>query len=111
MNAIVHHGELDDGTFFLPKPFTPASLAANVHEVVDHAASWTEKGSEVTLPIGQSVRDLRYDRQGGPVQSEDDRSPGRGEDFSLHTYHFVGPGMPGVVRSFVKTRNLDFHRP
>ena len=34
-NAIVHHVEIDSGTFFLPKPFTPASLAAKVREVLD----------------------------------------------------------------------------
>ncbi|HUL76163.1 MAG TPA: ATP-binding protein [Vicinamibacteria bacterium] len=34
-NAIVHHGELDADASFLPKPFTPASLAAKVREVLD----------------------------------------------------------------------------
>jgi CheY-like chemotaxis protein len=34
-NAIVHHVELDGGTFFLAKPFTPAALAAKVREVLD----------------------------------------------------------------------------
>jgi PAS domain S-box-containing protein len=36
-NAIVHRGVLDAGTFFIQKPFTPASLAAKVREVLNHA--------------------------------------------------------------------------
>jgi len=35
-NAIVHKGLLDPGIWFLPKPFTPATLAAKVREVLDH---------------------------------------------------------------------------
>jgi two-component system cell cycle sensor histidine kinase/response regulator CckA len=34
-DAIVHHGVLDPGTALLEKPFTPASLARKVREVVD----------------------------------------------------------------------------
>ena len=34
-NAIIHHCVLDPGTFFLQKPFTPATLSAAVREVLD----------------------------------------------------------------------------
>jgi len=34
-NAIVHHGVLNEGLFFLQKPFLPATLAAKVREVLD----------------------------------------------------------------------------
>jgi CheY-like chemotaxis protein len=36
-NAIVHHGDLEPGTFFLQKPFAPAALSAKVREVLDSA--------------------------------------------------------------------------
>jgi CheY-like chemotaxis protein len=34
-DALAHHGVLDDGLFFLEKPFSPAKLARKVREVLD----------------------------------------------------------------------------
>ena len=36
-DAILHHGVLDPGLAFMPKPFTPASLASKVREVLDRS--------------------------------------------------------------------------
>ena len=35
-DAIVHHGELEPGIAFLPKPFTPDSLSRKVRSILDH---------------------------------------------------------------------------
>jgi CheY-like chemotaxis protein len=36
-NVIVHHGVLEEGIAFLPKPYRPADLAHRVREVLDSA--------------------------------------------------------------------------
>ena len=34
-NVIVHHGVLDEGVFFIGKPYTPSALAKKIREVLD----------------------------------------------------------------------------
>jgi len=34
-NVIVHHGVLDEGVYFIQKPFSRTDLAAKVREVLD----------------------------------------------------------------------------
>ena len=37
-NSIIHHGVLDEGTSFLPKPYTPAALTNRIRELLDHVS-------------------------------------------------------------------------
>lgn len=37
-NAITHHGVLEPGIAFLPKPYTPASLARKVRAMMDNVS-------------------------------------------------------------------------
>jgi DNA-binding NarL/FixJ family response regulator len=43
-SGIVHDGMLDPGTAFLPKPFTPESLAAKIREVLEGGRSTRSDG-------------------------------------------------------------------
>jgi len=50
-DAIVRHGVLDDGVFFLQKPFSPDTLAIKAREVLDYPASASGNGSRIRGPM------------------------------------------------------------
>jgi GAF domain-containing protein/CheY-like chemotaxis protein len=61
-DAIVHHGVLDPGTWFIAKPFTPGSLAAKIREVLDHEPAPVAQVPSRVQPAGHGIRDaLRRD--------------------------------------------------
>ncbi len=41
--AITHYGVLDEGVDFLPKPYTPATLARRVRKMLDASRSATRR--------------------------------------------------------------------
>jgi DNA-binding response OmpR family regulator len=41
-NAIAHYGVLEEGLWFLPKPFTLSDLVAKVREVLDASPTPTQ---------------------------------------------------------------------
>ena len=43
-DAIVHYGVLDEGLWFLPKPYTLAALMTKVREVLDAKADVAQAG-------------------------------------------------------------------
>jgi len=60
-DAIVHHGVLNEGLFFLQKPFTPTALAAKVKEVLNAASPGRSAGKSPIVVKAQSAGKLHAD--------------------------------------------------
>jgi signal transduction histidine kinase/ActR/RegA family two-component response regulator len=55
-DAIVRHGVLDEGVFFIQKPFSPDALAVKARQVLDHAVGAPGHGSSIpTSPTPNGV--------------------------------------------------------
>jgi len=49
-DAVVRHGVLDDGVFFIQKPFSPDALVLKAREVLDHGGSSPADGAALIPP-------------------------------------------------------------
>ena len=55
-HAIVHHGVLDPGVAYIPKPFTPDEVARKVRAVLDEEAGPSEARRAGTSQRVEAVR-------------------------------------------------------
>jgi CheY-like chemotaxis protein len=60
-DAIVHHGVLNEGLFFLQKPFTPAALVSKVKQVLSAVSTGRNAGKSPMSVKAQSAGKLRAD--------------------------------------------------
>jgi two-component system, cell cycle sensor histidine kinase and response regulator CckA len=70
-NAIVHHGVLDAGTHFLAKPFTAASLALKVREVLDYGITDPADEREQAVKADAEMKEQPLDRDALRALSQD----------------------------------------
>jgi two-component system cell cycle sensor histidine kinase/response regulator CckA len=60
-DAIVRHGVLDDGVFFIQKPFSPDSLAIKTRSVLDHFGKTENRvGFDLEKTIGRDLGELNH---------------------------------------------------
>lgn len=58
-DAIVRHGVLDSGTWFIQKPFSPDALARKVREVLDSEASSNQSKASASLNVASRLLRVR----------------------------------------------------
>jgi response regulator RpfG family c-di-GMP phosphodiesterase len=61
-NAFVHHGVVDEGTYFLSKPFTATDIAQKVRAVLDNDHNSIPDGHEQALSTQAVVNEQPLDR-------------------------------------------------
>ena len=102
-DAVVHHGTLADASTLLPKPFTPDTLVQKVRDVLDAAASLTEKERFRVLCVDDDTNVL-HALQRNLKKAYDVTIAASGEaalrlfasrDFDLVLCDIVMPGMTG----------------